>query len=495
MFYVYRFLDKKKNIIYVGKSKQELEERFRGHLHLPDACYDLTYKIEYIECTTASDMSIKEIYYINKYYHDGVFFNVLDMTDVPISVEFNDKWKQYKGPLDEQFHHSINYTKGYTKEKVLRYNRDGTLDRRKPNKQKGTSSFVDGLTVDEVNLIINYLINQINNAENENQEQIRFRNLLVFVLGVNVPMKADEFLRLKYRDLFDENDCPKSVALNLGRFHKDEIINIPLKEVVKKVLLAYTEYSGLSYENNADDNLFVSREHQVMSAKTWGHILKSATASVGIEKNIGSGSVRKTYGRNIYNCSPNKLEALCFLGEIWGNIREAKVIEYLNLTDGEIDFEYYLGEAFSIGTVDLTKIDCLKRCSIVPIESGLVTATSKSKSKGRQRIKNNVEDCSTRFAVVPVENTKTTSVSNDQDGVQKQIKTRTDPIDPIPKKKYRVWSKDKKLEIVKKHIDNNISMKELAKEYGVDRTNICHWINDYREYGEVVFEDKRRKPK
>ena len=27
MYYVYRFVDKKKNIIYVGKSKQELEQR------------------------------------------------------------------------------------------------------------------------------------------------------------------------------------------------------------------------------------------------------------------------------------------------------------------------------------------------------------------------------------------------------------------------------------------------------------------------------------
>lgn len=121
MYYVYRFLDKKKNVIYVGKSKQDLEQRFRGHLHLPDACYDLTYKIEYIECATESDMSIKEIYYINIYRHDGDFFNVLDTADVSVSVEFKDKWKQYMGPLGTHFHHSINYLKGYTTQKEVRY--------------------------------------------------------------------------------------------------------------------------------------------------------------------------------------------------------------------------------------------------------------------------------------------------------------------------------------------------------------------------------------
>ena len=147
MYYVYRFLDKAKNIIYVGKSKQELEQRFRGHLHLPNECYDLVYRIEYIECKTESDMSIKEIYYINKYKNfEHYYFNVLDMTELPISVDFDDKWKKYKGPLGENFKNSINYKKGYTTEKEIKYNKDGSIDKRKTNKEKGTSSYVDAFS-------------------------------------------------------------------------------------------------------------------------------------------------------------------------------------------------------------------------------------------------------------------------------------------------------------------------------------------------------------
>lgn len=272
MYYVYRFLDKKKNIIYVGKSKQDLEQRFRGHLHLPDACYDLTYKIEYIECSTESDMSIKEIYYINKYRHDGNFFNVLDTSDVPVSVEFKDKWKQYKGPLGTQFHHSINYLKGYTTQKEARYNKDGSIDRRKTNKKAGISSFVEGFSAHEVDLIIDHLVAELNNAENNNQEEIRFRNLVIFVLGVNLPHKINDFLCWRYCDLFDESNSPKAVGLNLGRLHKDEIIQIPLKNVVKKVILAYAGYHGWNYATNANDPLFQTREHQIVllsGAKTF----------------------------------------------------------------------------------------------------------------------------------------------------------------------------------------------------------------------------------
>ncbi len=229
MYYVYRFLDKSKNIIYVGKSKQDLEQRFRGQLHLPDECYELVYKIEYIECSTETDMSIKELYYINKYRNNGnYYFNVLDIADLPTSVDFNDKWKMYKGPLGSHFHHSVNYTKGYTNEKEVRYNKDGSIDKRKTNKEKGTSSFVEGFTKEEVDLIINQLILDINNASNANKEQIRFRNLMMFILSINIPLKTPDFLNLKYKDLFDEKDKPKCIEMQLNRFHKDVVLKIRL---------------------------------------------------------------------------------------------------------------------------------------------------------------------------------------------------------------------------------------------------------------------------
>ena len=433
MFYVYRFLDKKKNIIYVGKSKQDLEQRFRGHLHLPDACYDLTYKIEYIECATESDMSIKEIYYINKYRHDGDFFNVLDMADVPVSVEFNDKWKQYKGSLGAHFHHSINYIKGYTTEKEERYNKDGTIDRRKSNAKKGVSQFVEGFTEHEVDLIIDHFIDELNGSENKNQEEIRFRNLVLFVLGVNLPHKINDLLCLKYSDLFDKNNNLKTVGLKLGRWHKDEIIEIPLMNVAKKIVLAYTEYLGWNYNANANDPLFQTREHQIVSPNTWWRILNDAVDATGIKKNIGSESLRKTYGINLYTRAEDKLDALNFLGELWGSERESKVIKYLNLTDNEVDFEYFLSEYFSLGDVDLSRIKCLQPRPTISAASKL--------SKKR-------------------ENTGKLSQESKQ------------------KSNGRKWTREE-LEVIEKHLKQNIPIEVLAEEYKLHKSVIKFWISTY----------------
>lgn len=191
MYYVYRFLDKSQNVIYVGKSKQDLEVRFTGHMHLPNECYAMVNNIEFISCHTESDMSIKEIYYINLYKSsEHYFFNVLDTTELPQSVSFDDEWKLYSGPLPAHFSNSINFINGYTTQKEARYNKDGTVNQVKSYKQKGVSSYVEALTKDEIDLMVDYMTNEINTAENRNQEQIRFRNLVMFVLALKFTIEG-----------------------------------------------------------------------------------------------------------------------------------------------------------------------------------------------------------------------------------------------------------------------------------------------------------------
>lgn len=41
----------------------------------------------------------------------------------------------------------------------------------------------------------------------------------------------------------------------------------------------------------------------------------------------------------------------------------------------------------------------------------------------------------------------------------------------------RVWTKEKKLEIVHKHLDEHISIKKLGKEYGIIHAMVSRWTN------------------
>ena len=463
MYYVYRFLDKSKNVIYVGKSKLDLEIRFAGHLHLPNECYAMVHKIEYITCSTESDMSIKEIYYINKHKKDKqYFFNVLDTTELPQSVKFDDKWKMYRGPLPAHFSRSINFKKGYTTQKEVRYNKDGSIDKRKVNKEKGVSDYVEGFDSKEVDLITNYLIKEIISAENNNQEQIRFRNLVMFVLGVNLPLKPSDFLSLRYCDLFDKKDRPKEYELNLGRHQHDEIICIPLHSNVKELLKLYRKVFNLSFVNDSEKSLFLSREHQTLKLASWGHILSVASEAVNIKKNIGAESLRKTYGLNIYKNSRNKMKALLFLGELWGQVREAKIIKYLGLVDNKIDFDYYFGESFALGNVDLTKLMHLRSKEVslknkAPMDAPVITNKRKAQSQKTKKVGDLTEN--------------------------------------IKKRKLPILSVETKLEIINKNLDEKIPVKKLAAEYEITMNSICNWITAYKKYGESGLVDRRYKNK
>ena len=120
MFYIYRFVDKDNKIIYIGKTKQSLRYRFSQHVHLPESCYSKVSRIEYLECQTEADMSMKEIFYINIYRANGLAeYNVSDVSQLPQEISFdekNDVWKPYMGSLPSVFSHSVNHREKYTEE-------------------------------------------------------------------------------------------------------------------------------------------------------------------------------------------------------------------------------------------------------------------------------------------------------------------------------------------------------------------------------------------
>jgi len=57
--------------------------------------------------------------------------------------------------------------------------------------------------------------------------------------------------------------------------------------------------------------------------------------------------------------------------------------------------------------------------------------------------------------------------------------------------KKRIWTKEQKLEIIGKHLNEHISVRRLEKEYKADRSMICHWLRDYGQFGEAAFDKKK----
>ena len=58
--------------------------------------------------------------------------------------------------------------------------------------------------------------------------------------------------------------------------------------------------------------------------------------------------------------------------------------------------------------------------------------------------------------------------------------------------KKRIWTPTQKLEIVKKHLENHISVRTLEKEYGAEHGMICRWVKEYIADGEGGLKPKQR---
>lgn len=58
--------------------------------------------------------------------------------------------------------------------------------------------------------------------------------------------------------------------------------------------------------------------------------------------------------------------------------------------------------------------------------------------------------------------------------------------------KFRKWSYEEKLRIVKRHTEDHVSVNQLSREELARHTMICEWVKRYQEFGEEGLRPKER---
>ena len=59
---------------------------------------------------------------------------------------------------------------------------------------------------------------------------------------------------------------------------------------------------------------------------------------------------------------------------------------------------------------------------------------------------------------------------------------------------HRKWSKEEKLHIVRLHLDEHMSLRQIEKEYGIDCGLAGAWVRKYLEDGEDALEPHNGNP-
>jgi integrase len=120
------------------------------------------------------------------------------------------------------------------------------------------------------------------------------RDYVLFVVGINVALRVSDLLTLTWADVLKENTKTfKSIKLIEGKTKKkrDIQLNKTSQKALRELLDSLDTYS-------MDDYIFKSRQGENMSLTRQQalNILKDSAADVGIKENVGTHTLRKTWG-------------------------------------------------------------------------------------------------------------------------------------------------------------------------------------------------------
>lgn len=225
--------------------------------------------------------------------------------------------------------------------KEVKYNKDGSINKSKCNKVAGKDSEVYAFqTKDEIDAMIKVFDKHIAKAKNEEQKQIAARNKLLFVIGINIGIRASDLRTLRF-DFF----------LNKDMTFKEQYVLQPMKQRKQKkfvklffnqtVKTAINNYISEYPIQNLNDYLFPSNQSdEPILAKSIWRIIKEAAAEAGIKQNVGSHSLRKTWGFWCFHNAKDKNKALVTLQQCFNHCSTQVTMKYIGLLDDEISDMY-----------------------------------------------------------------------------------------------------------------------------------------------------------
>ena len=220
----------------------------------------------------------------------------------------------------------------------VKYNKDGSINRVRPNKTTGVSSEVYPFnTKAEIESMINLFNKRIEEAPDENKRQIACRNKMMFLIGINVGLRASDLITLKWSFFLNNNgEFKEFYTIQPKKTRKQKkFVKLYFNKAAKKAVVDYIAEYPIQ---NMDDYLFKSRKgDKHITEIALGNIIKTAAKEVGIEKNICSHSLRKTFGFWAWHNAEDKNKALVTLQMLFNHSDCTTTMKYIGLLSSEIE--------------------------------------------------------------------------------------------------------------------------------------------------------------
>lgn len=220
----------------------------------------------------------------------------------------------------------------------VKYNKDGSINKRRPNKIAGKSSEVYPFTSDEeIKAMIDVFNKHIEEAPDDDKLRIACRNKMLFLIGINISLRASDLCDVKWNFFLNEDETFKeSYSLQPKKTKKTgKFVKLYFNDTVKKAITDYTNEYPIE---DLDGYVFKSREGDShITSIHLGKIIKDTAKEAGIERNICSHSLRKTFGYHVWHNAEDKEKALVILQTIFNHSSLMMTKKYIGLMDDEIE--------------------------------------------------------------------------------------------------------------------------------------------------------------
>lgn len=166
-------------------------------------------------------------------------------------------------------------------------------------------------------------------------EKEEYQKSLLISIGIFWGLRISDILNLKYSQILNKDEVV--IVEKKTKKTREIKINTQLKKHISACIEKLNPY-------NIDDFIFKSQKGTVYSIQRINVILKEIKVEYNLKiKNFSSHSLRKTFGREVFNQSEKNSElALIKLSQIFGHSNPSVTKIYLGITKQEIMDTYDL---------------------------------------------------------------------------------------------------------------------------------------------------------
>lgn len=196
-------------------------------------------------------------------------------------------------------------------------------------------------TDDEIKAMIDVFDRNINDATNGTPKMLACRNKMLFIIGVNVGLRASDLRTLTW-DFFFEQMPNGNLKFRDGysirpkkTSKRNKYVHLRFNDAVKRVIKWYIDMYPIE---NVKNYVFMSRQgDDAISVDTMWRVIKNTAKEAGIKQNIGSHSLRKSFCRRLYDNAQDKSKALVVLQKILNHSSSLTTLSYIGITNDDMD--------------------------------------------------------------------------------------------------------------------------------------------------------------